>query len=178
MLTEQIARVCHEVNRAYCVSMGDESQLPWDQAPKWQQESAIKGVTAHLENPELSPRESHELWVTNKMKEGWVYGPQKNVAEKQHPCMVAYYDLPMSQRSKDYIFKAIVNELQGFRKRCTEDEVNSAMNQLKGEDDGQSRDTEDSPEVREEGSQPESGGGEEAPQPVERDIRENGGDIS
>jgi hypothetical protein len=39
-----IARVCHEVNRAYCTSLGDESQLPWDSAPQWQKDSAINGV--------------------------------------------------------------------------------------------------------------------------------------
>ena len=33
MQTEQIARVCHEVNRAYCKALGDESQLPWVDAP-------------------------------------------------------------------------------------------------------------------------------------------------
>lgn len=32
MTIEQIARVCHEVNRAYCESMGDTSQVPWEDA--------------------------------------------------------------------------------------------------------------------------------------------------
>lgn len=39
-----IARVCHEANRGYCISMGDKSQLPWDEAPAWQRGSAVQGV--------------------------------------------------------------------------------------------------------------------------------------
>lgn len=29
----QIAQVCHEVNRAYCQALGDDSQPAWDDAP-------------------------------------------------------------------------------------------------------------------------------------------------
>lgn len=29
MTVEDIARVCHEVNRAYCRSIGDDSQVSW-----------------------------------------------------------------------------------------------------------------------------------------------------
>jgi len=32
---EQIARVTREVNRAYCLALGDDSQLPWNDAPQW-----------------------------------------------------------------------------------------------------------------------------------------------
>ena len=46
---EQIARVAHEANRAYCLSLGDPSQLPWEEAPDWAKESAIDGVRFHRE---------------------------------------------------------------------------------------------------------------------------------
>ena len=42
---EYIAKVCHEVNRAYCMSQGDGSQPRWEDAPDWQKQSAISGVT-------------------------------------------------------------------------------------------------------------------------------------
>jgi len=45
---EQIATVCHEANRAYCATLGDSSQLPWNEAPDWQRESARKGVEFHV----------------------------------------------------------------------------------------------------------------------------------
>ena len=43
MNIEDIARICHEANRAYCKAFGDDSHLPWDSAPQWQRESAIMG---------------------------------------------------------------------------------------------------------------------------------------
>ena len=30
---ELIAKVCHDVNRAYCKSVGDDSQVSWEDAP-------------------------------------------------------------------------------------------------------------------------------------------------
>lgn len=44
MNIEQIARVCHEVNRAYCQALGDDSQPAWEDAPQWQRDSALLGV--------------------------------------------------------------------------------------------------------------------------------------
>lgn len=103
----EIARICHEANRAYCIAVGDNLQPPFDNAPEWQKDSAIKGVEAHLSNS-LSPRESHELWLSHKESEGWVYGPVKDVDNKQHPCMVSYDELPEEQQLKDKLFSAIV----------------------------------------------------------------------
>ena len=34
----QIAMVAHETNRAYCESIGDNSQPKWEDAPEWQKE--------------------------------------------------------------------------------------------------------------------------------------------
>lgn len=43
-----IAALCHEANAAYCRQTGDDSQPNWDDAPDWQKESAITGVTKIL----------------------------------------------------------------------------------------------------------------------------------
>jgi hypothetical protein len=107
----QIARVCHEANRAYCKALGDGSQVSWDAAPQWQRDSAIAGVRFHMENPNASPSASHESWLKVKTEEGWKYGPVKNVETKEHPCFVPYDQLPVEQRAKDYIFSAIVDTL-------------------------------------------------------------------
>lgn len=45
-----IAAVCHEANRQLCVVIGDNSQLPWEDAPQWQIDSACTGVKFNLEN--------------------------------------------------------------------------------------------------------------------------------
>ena len=35
MKVEQIAQVAHELNKAYCESLGDNSQPSWEDAPEW-----------------------------------------------------------------------------------------------------------------------------------------------
>ena len=103
---EACARAAHEANRAYCIAIGDHSQPSWDEAPDWQKSSARNGVKGALAG--ATPEQSHESWLAEKVANGWTYGPTKNPDAKQHPCMVAYADLPESQRAKDQIFIAVV----------------------------------------------------------------------
>ena len=107
----EIARVCHEVNRAYCLGLGDTSQPEWKDAPDWQKDSATAGVAAIIANPSTTPEQSHEGWLAQKAADGWAYGPVKDAAAKVHPCFVPYAELPESQRVKDYIFGAVVRSL-------------------------------------------------------------------
>lgn len=109
MTMTDIARVCHQVNKAYCEALGDMSQKDWEASPDWQRQSAIDGVNFHLTNPKAGPEASHENWMDLKDKEGWVYGPVKDEKKKEHPCMVPFNELPTEQKAKDHIFRAIVH---------------------------------------------------------------------
>lgn len=104
-----IARICHEVNRTYCQSLGDFSQPSWDDAPDWQKTSSLLGAMAHLHDPEMTPEQSHEHWLYHKKIEGWVYGKVKDAEKKTHPCCRPYSELPAEQRLKDAFFKTIVD---------------------------------------------------------------------
>jgi hypothetical protein len=106
-----IAIVCHDANKAYCMTLGDFSQVPWDEAPDWQKDSAIKGVSFCLDNPDAPPSANHDSWLKHKQAEGWKYGPVKDVDKKEHPCYVPYEQLPKEQQRKDALFKAIVAAL-------------------------------------------------------------------
>lgn len=109
---EKIARMCHEMNRAYCEMIHEEVKQPsWEDAPEWQKQSARDGVELHLRNPELSPAASHEAWMAAKKIQGWKYGPTKDAEAKEHPCMVPYNSLPMTQRFKDYLFACTVKAM-------------------------------------------------------------------
>lgn len=110
MRLDEIARVAHEVNRAYCQSIGDDSQPAWKDAPGWQRDSAINGVRAHLVS-DLTPEQSHENWLAQKEAEGWTYGPVKDPIRKEHPCFRPYSELPPEQRTKDHLFRAVVHAL-------------------------------------------------------------------
>lgn len=111
MTNEQIARVCHEANRAYCESIGDHSQQPWNHAEPWQRDSAVKGVQFKLANPQATPDQQHEAWLSDKLAAGWTYGAVKNPERKEHPCCVPYHELPPEQRAKDALFMAVVKAL-------------------------------------------------------------------
>jgi hypothetical protein len=120
MKPEQIARVAHEVNRAYCEALGDTSQEKWENAPQWQRDSALLGVKLHTENPYAGPQASHESWMRQKIAEGWVYGSAKDPSAKQHPCIVAFDELPVEQQAKDFLFRGVVHAL----KEVTEQQSN------------------------------------------------------
>ena len=112
MQTEAIARVAHEINRAYCAAIGDNSQPSWEDAPDWQKNSAVAGVEFHLANPSAWPDHSHQSWLAVKEAEGWTYGPVKDAVRKEHPCFVPYDALPVEQKAKDYLFRAVVHSLR------------------------------------------------------------------
>ena len=113
---EYLAGLCHEVNRAYCESIGDNSQPNWEDAPTWQKESAILGVKFHLE-ADRKPEDSHVSWMNQKLSEGWTYGAIKDPEAKTHPCIVPYNELPAEQRTKDYLLKGIVDYFKTIEKR-------------------------------------------------------------
>lgn len=108
---EQVAKVAHEVNRAYCQSIGDNSQPAWEDAPEWQRKSAIDGVSFHVKNPDAGPEASHESWLACKKADGWKYGAVKDPSKKEHPCYVPFNELPKEQQAKDYLFRAVVHSM-------------------------------------------------------------------
>lgn len=115
LTVEAISRVVHEVNRAYCMAIGDSSQKRWDGAPDWQKKSCRDGVLLHTRNPNMSAEESHEKWLSEKKESGWKWGPVKNEDKKEHPCCVPYQELPIEQKVKDFLFATIVSELVRLR---------------------------------------------------------------
>lgn len=110
---EDIARVCHEANRALCRALG-EDQPAWDDAPMWQKSSAIEGVKKHM-LAALTPEQSHEAWMEAKLRDGWRYGEVKDADKREHPCMVPYGELPAEQRAKDHIFGSIVATIRAVQ---------------------------------------------------------------
>ncbi len=114
MNVADIAQVAHELNKAYCESIGDMSQPDWENAPEWQKNSAETGVRFHLDNPEASPSASHDSWLKQKTEEGWKYGEIKDPEKKEHPCFVPYEQLPTEQKAKDYIFKQTIHSLKKY----------------------------------------------------------------
>jgi ryanodine receptor 2 len=44
---------------------------------------------------------SHDVWARGRMAQGWRYGPQRDDARREHPCLVPYDQLPDSEKEYD-----------------------------------------------------------------------------
>lgn len=112
MTNEEIAEICHEVNRGLCIALNDHSQNEWHLAPQWARQSAIAGVKyARRPDIEAHPAGSHSSWMRDKLADGWKYGPVKDVGKKIHPCLVQFEDLPPTQQLKDHLFITVCRVL-------------------------------------------------------------------
>ena len=108
-LIEKVAELLYNANKIYCESHNDFSLKDWNETADNIKRSAIDGVKYHIENPDVTPEDSHNNWLKFKTDDGWVYGPIKDEAKKEHPCMVPYKELPEMQQYKDRIFGTICN---------------------------------------------------------------------
>ena len=43
----------------------------------------------------------HEVWAETRIKQGWMYGEQRNDELKTHPCLVSYEELPEEEKEYD-----------------------------------------------------------------------------
>jgi excisionase family DNA binding protein len=112
VIAENIARVVHAANRELQIVQGDPMPSPpWDEAPDYQAREATAGVREALQNPQLTPEQSHELWVDRMRADGWTYGTTKDFERKTHPTLLPFGELPTEQQLKDRLFIAIVRAL-------------------------------------------------------------------
>ena len=54
-----------------------------------------------LELTEKIAENVHENWAESRIKEGWVYGPERNDQKKTTPCLVPYDQLPETEKAYD-----------------------------------------------------------------------------
>lgn len=104
--SHEIARVCHEANRAVQQVLGEPENPPWEYLSADLRESTLKGVEAALAG--AGPEALHASWCEERIAGGWVYGETKDPEAKTHPCLVRYSELPAEQRVKDHVFGAVV----------------------------------------------------------------------
>lgn len=54
-----------------------------------------------IELREAIAENAHEVWAFNRKQEGWRYGPKRDDVQKLHPDMIAYSQLPESEKLYD-----------------------------------------------------------------------------
>ena len=43
----------------------------------------------------------HEVWAQTRLSQGWIYGAERNDADKKHPCLVPYEELSEDEKTYD-----------------------------------------------------------------------------
>lgn len=67
-------------------------------------ESSVDGLMFLSDHPGACAEDMHINWCNNRIAHGWKYGPVKDEAKKEHPCLVPWDKLPLEERMKDYNF--------------------------------------------------------------------------
>ena len=100
------------VTAEICLEDGSRTELPYlMEIIRRAIDAGVDRVTPCDTVGTLTPEKSHESWLTLKRSEGWSYGPEKNVEQKTHPCMVPYSDLDETQKKKDEWFITMVQQM-------------------------------------------------------------------
>ena len=50
---------------------------------------------------ELMAKNVHEVWAKTRIEQGWTFGPQRDDANKKHPCLIPYAELPENEKEYD-----------------------------------------------------------------------------
>ena len=50
---------------------------------------------------EAMAKNVHEIWALERIHQGWTYGEKRADTLKQHPCLIAYEDLPEEEKVYD-----------------------------------------------------------------------------
>ncbi len=50
---------------------------------------------------ETIAKQVHNIWSQNRLRDGWKYGPKRNDALKQTPCLVPYEQLSDEEKAYD-----------------------------------------------------------------------------
>ena len=46
-------------------------------------------------------KNTHDVWAVGRIRDGWVYGKNRNDETKEHPCLVPYEELPEAEKEYD-----------------------------------------------------------------------------
>lgn len=109
----QIAEMLHSVT-SKIPRMDGSIVENWEDLSEENKSLSAKAVQEIYNSPQKTAEQLHNLWMELKVKDGWVYGPEYDLLNKKHPCMVHFIDLPPSERCKDFIWEHLPKALFPF----------------------------------------------------------------
>lgn len=121
MNIEDIAKICHEMNRVYCSTIVDHRQVEWDKAPEWERIRAVRVVEFLRDSPLAVASASHYSWLNEMWRDGWTFGRVVDLENKKHPGFILYEELPVEEQAKGRLFTSLVRALLPFLSTDEED---------------------------------------------------------
>lgn len=76
-----------------------EHSLPYEPRPV--DTSGVKLTEDILQLTESLAKNTHDVWASRRMAEGWHYGPRRDDPRKENPSLVPYDELPESEKEYD-----------------------------------------------------------------------------
>ena len=55
---------------------------------------------------------AHDIWASERLRDGWTFGPVRDDIMHQHPCLVPYSQLP--EREQDYDRTMVVGSIRAI----------------------------------------------------------------
>lgn len=106
LLAEQAARVAYEATCALANTVGVDFSVGWEH---FQDKSRIIDAAKFIiANPNAGDEGEHEAWLAARKLDGWHYGETVDRAHKLHPAIVPFDELPVADRRRDRLFRAVV----------------------------------------------------------------------
>jgi hypothetical protein len=65
-----------------------------------------------LELIELLAENAHDIWARERLRDGWTLGPERDDAQRRHPCLVPYAQL--SERDREYDRTMVTGSLRAM----------------------------------------------------------------
>jgi hypothetical protein len=124
-------RMQAEIAREVRVLLGEEQydQRIFTEAERERRVAALQKCAAEQTTDEAR----HEAWMAMHFEQGWTYGPELIPAEKRHPNLLPWDQLPASTRSKARIFDICARhakELSRLHHEAMQEACSSAQEQL------------------------------------------------
>jgi hypothetical protein len=102
---DEIAKICHNTHVRYCSNMNLKGMtLSWNDVQE-NHKNIIKDSLQKIINGEIkNPKESHNNFVKQKEKEGWVYGEDYSLEDKINPRLTDFENLSINDKVKEILF--------------------------------------------------------------------------
>jgi len=104
-----IAKMCHEVNRAYTAAIR-EPLKHWHELEEQDKNIVIEHVAFLIINVDADVKAWHDAWVSKMIVAGWKYDAKRSLKNKTHEHLKPFHHLPEKQQVKDALFHSVVKQ--------------------------------------------------------------------